>query len=59
MGPAKQVPVGAVPRSDAADPKLLRLFDAPSADVKVEPEKLLTDTTEAAAENRELLEVVN
>jgi integrase-like protein len=57
-GPAKQVPAGAVPRSDAADPKLLQLFVPPS-DVKGGPEKLLTDNTEAAAENRELLEVVN
>jgi integrase-like protein len=51
-GPANHTPAGAVPRSDTTDPKLLQLFVPPS-DVKGGPEKLLADTTEAAAENRE------
>jgi len=58
-GPAEQVPAGAVHRDDSANSKLLQLFDPPSPDLKGGPKKLLMDNTEAAAENRELLAVVN
>jgi putative transposase len=56
--PEKQTPAGAVQRSAAADPKLLPLFVPPS-DLKGGPEKLSQDSNEPAAENSQLLEVVN
>jgi len=56
--PANQAPAGAVHCSDAAGPKPLQLLVPPS-EVKGGPEKLPTDSTEQAAENSNLLEVVN
>lgn len=57
-GPAKAAPAGAVQRNATADPKPIQLFVPPS-EVKGGPEKPLTDSTEAAADNGHLLEVVN
>ena len=54
--PAKPTPAGAVHRTSAADPKLLRLFVPPS-DVKGGPEKLSQDSSEPTAKNSQLLEV--
>ena len=56
--PGKAAPAGAVHCGASADPQPLQLFDPPS-EVKGGPEKLLIDTSEAAAENSDLLEVVN
>ena len=56
--PAKPTAGGAVQRSAAADQNPLPLFGPPS-DVKGRPEKLSQDSNKPAAENSQLLEVVN
>jgi len=58
-GPPNQAPAGAVHCNAAADPKLIQLFVPPSAEVKGGSEKLSKDSTEQAAQQSELLEVVN
>ena len=57
-GPAKQMLAGAVQCTDSSTEEAEQLF-APPSDVKGGAEKLLTDSTEQAVKNSNLLEVVN